>query len=64
MNEKIINALQKQMEINIETIKFLNRIIFEMNVDLDVFTVLNDKLCNLLDEVVKLKNEVKELQNN
>ena len=63
MHEKIINALQKQMEINTETIKLLNRIIFEMNVDLDVFKVLNDKLFNLTCEVVELKNELQTIKN-
>lgn len=62
MYEKIINALQAQVEINAEEGKIINCIINDLKLHSNSIDTLIEIIINLQDEVVKLKKEVKELQ--
>ena len=62
MYEKIINALQAQIEINKEEGELINCIISNLKCHSNSIDTLIEIIINLQDEVVKLKKEVKELQ--
>ncbi len=62
MTEKIINALEAQIEINNEEKKIIDVIIDNLKSHSNSIDTLIEVIINLQDEVVKLKEEVAELQ--